>query len=328
VTSRSSDAAAIARAIEAAHLIHLASHENPDGDAVGSMLGLRLILQGLGKTVHVALPHPVPARYAFLAGADAVRSDLPSQRPDLAIALDCDGPERLAHLREALEAAPLLADVDHHPGQDAFGDLRYVDLSAPATAAQVVAIAGELGALLTPAAATSLYCGLITDTGGFRFANTSPTALRLGAALVEAGADAEDIARRIFTQRPLPAALLEGRALCSLRRALDGGVLIASLGLPDFEASQARPEDTEGIIDSFRHVNGAQVAVLLKESEPGTWQVSLRAREADVRAVAVRFGGGGHELAAGCTIEGNLAQVESRIVEAIAAILREAEASA
>jgi phosphoesterase RecJ-like protein len=321
--SLSSEAAGIAHAIEAADLIYLASHEHPDGDAIGSALGLRLILQGLGKTVHLAIPDPVPARYAFLAGAESVRRSLPAEPADLAIALDCDGPERLGNLREAVLSAPLVANVDHHGGPEAFGDLQYIDPAAPATAAQVFAIARELGAKISPSAATCLYCGLATDTGGFRFTNTSPAALRLAAELVEAGADAADIAWRVFAERPLSAAVLEGRALCSLRWALDGRVLVASLSMQDFAAAGAEREWTEGIIDSFRHVKGAEVAVLLKEAEPGQWQVSLRAREADVRAVAARFGGGGHKLAAGCTVEGTLRQVESRVVAALAQMLGE-----
>jgi len=322
------EAAAIARAIAAANVIHLASHENPDGDAVGSLLGLRLILLELGKTVHVALPHPVPGRYAFLQGANAVELSLPADAPDLAIALDCDGADRLADLRDAILAAPVVANVDHHQGNHSFGDLRYVDPSAPATAAQVHAIAGELGVAISASEATCLYCGLATDTGGFRFGNTTAAALRVGAELVEAGADPEDIARRVFTQRPLAAALLEGRALCSLRPVLGGRVLVASLSRDDFRSAAAGPDDTEGIIDAFRDVRGVEVAVLLKESEPRTWQVSLRAQDVDVEAVAAQFGGGGHRVAAGCTVNGNLEEVEVGVLAAVEGALREGEAGA
>ncbi len=326
--NQSSEAAAMARAIGAAEVIHLASHENPDGDAVGSILALRLILLKLGKTVHAALPHPVPACYLFLEGADAVELCLPSEAPDLAIALDCDGAQRLAGLRDAILAAPVVADVDHHQGDQAFGDLRYIDPSAPATAAQVYEIAGELGVRVGGPTASCLYCGLATDTGGFRFSNTTPAALHLGAELVEAGADPEDIARRVFTQRPLTAALLEGRALCSLRSLLGGRVLVGSLSRDDFQATGAGPDATEGIIDAFRDVQGVEVAALLKETEPDVWRVSLRAANADAQAIAAQFGGGGHKEAAGCTVNGRLEEVETRILGAIERALREAEAGA
>jgi len=325
--TQSAEAAAIARAIAAAKVIYVASHENPDGDAVGSLLGLRLVLASLGKTVHVALPHPVPARYAFLEGSASIRWDFPSSVPDLAIALDCDGPERLAHLRQAIEAAPLVADVDHHAGQ-AFGDLRYLDPTAPASVAQVYVIAGELGGILSPAAATCLYCGLMTDTGGFRFTNTTAAALHLAGQLVAAGADPAEIARRVFAERPLGAALLEGRALSSLRSVSDGRVLLGSITREDFQASGAEPEDTEGIIDAFRDVRGVEIAALLKETEPDVWQVSLRARDVDVRALAAQFGGGGHRLAAGCTMRGDLEQVAASVRKAAQQALREADASA
>jgi len=181
---------------------------------------------------------------------------------------------------------------------------------------------------MSPQVATCLYCGLITDTGGFRFSNTTSAALRLAGELVEAGANPADLARRTLTQRSLAAVLLEGHALSSLRPALDGRVLVASLSGEDLQATGAQPDDTEGIIDSFRDVVGVEVAVLFKEIQPGRWQVSLRAHETNVGSVAARFGGGGHRLAAGCTVKAELKEVEERIVHAVEATLREGEAGA
>jgi len=313
----STDACArVAQAVRGAGTIFLAAHENPDADSVGSLLALRDMLLALGKTVHAATPDPPPERFRFLDGFDALTTEPPPWIPDLAIALDCDGAGRLAGLEEAFMAAATTADIDHHRGVSAFGDIRWVASDAAATASLVAHLARELELPLTPARAEALYVGLIADTGGFRFTNTSPEALRLGAELIEAGADPSALARCVFTIRPLSAALLEARALASLDMAADG-VLVASLSVDDFAETGASPGDTDGLIDSFRDVVGVRTAVLMKESEPGTWQVSLRGNGVDVAGVATRFGGGGHKYAAGFTFEGEREAIERSVVEAL-----------
>ncbi len=322
------DAATIAAGIRAANVVHIAGHENPDGDAICSMLALRIALLDTGRTVALATPTPPPQRYDFLPGFAEIASELPSPPPDLAIALDCDGVSRLADLQPAFEAAPVVADVDHHRPDSAFGDLRFVDPTFPATSTMVMAILREMDYALTPEIATCLYVGLITDTGGFRFTNTSPEAMRDAARLLEAGADAADLARRIFSVRPLGAALLEGRALLSLTRHAADRVLMATLFLTDFAETDTSPEHTDGLIDRFRDIIGADVAVMLKQTEPDTWGVSMRSQTVNVADVAAAFGGGGHRLAAGCTIEGALADVRESVLAALDAALPEVTTSA
>lgn len=311
------DAATIAAGIRAANVIYIAGHENPDGDAIGSMLALRLALLDTGRTVAVATPTPPPQRYDFLPGFDEIAGELPSTSPDLAIALDCDGFSRLANLRPAFEVAPVVADVDHHRPESAFGDLRFVNPGFPATATMVMAILRQMDYALTASVASCLYVGLITDTGGFRFTNTSPAAMRDAASLLEAGADPANLARRCFSVRPLGAALLQGRALRSLTRHLDGRVLLATLSQTDFDETNTSPEHTDGLIDDFRDVIGADVAVMLKQTAPDAWGVSLRSQAVNVADVAASFDGGGHKLAAGCTIQGELADVRERLLAAL-----------
>ncbi len=321
---RADTAARIAEAIRAAESIFIAAHENPDGDAVGSLLALRSILLGLGKRVHAATPTAPPDRFVYLEGFEAISTDPPAERPQLGIGLDCDGSDRLGALEEALLAAEVVVDVDHHGGPETFGDIRLVDPTAASTTMLVMEIARALG-IERPSQeqASALYTGLIADTGCFRFTNTSPEALRLGAELVAAGADPSELSRRVFTIRPIEAVLLEGRALSSLRL-LEGGVAIASLALDDFAQTGASQELTEGIIDNFRDAIGVHAAALLKESEPGTWQVSMRGNGVDVATVAREFGGGGHTFAAGCTIEGSREAAEERLSAALQRAVREA----
>lgn len=313
----SSGCARIARAVREADRIFLAAHEHPDADAVGSLLALRSMLLELGKQVHVATPTAPPDRFAFLEGFARITTAAPPYTPDLAIALDCDGASRLAGLEAAFRAAGLTVNIDHHRGLAPFGEIRWIVPAAPATAALIAELGRELGLSLTPERATALYVGLIADTGGFRFTNTSPAALALGAELVAAGADPSELSRRVFTIRPLSAALLEGRALVSLEMVAEG-VLLGTLALADFAETGAPHSATDGLIDSFRDVEGVRVAVLMKESEPGTWQVSLRGNGVDVATVATRFGGGGHTFAAGFTAEGSGAEVRSRLLAALA----------
>ncbi len=320
----SSPAAQVAAAIGRAQSVFIAAHENPDGDAIGSLLGLRSILLSLGKRVHAATPTPPPARFSFLEGFDAISTDPPAEAPDIAIALDCDGADRLAGLKDALLGSETVVDIDHHGGTDLFGDIRLVEATAAATAVLVMDVAHELGiAQPSPPQASALYTALIADTGCFRFTNTSPAAMRLGAELVAAGADPAELSRRVFTIRPMEAVKLEGRALSSLTL-LDGGIAIATLAREDFEQTGAAAELTEGIIDDFRDAIGVRAAVLLKESEPGTWQVSLRGNRVDVASVARGFGGGGHTYAAGCTIEGARDEVTARLAAALQGAVRDA----
>ncbi|NLO07488.1 MAG: bifunctional oligoribonuclease/PAP phosphatase NrnA [candidate division WS1 bacterium] len=316
-------ASAVAHAIEAAETVFIAAHENPDGDAVGSLLALRSMLLRLGKEVHAATPTAPPERFAFLESVEAITTEAPAESADLAIALDCDGAGRLAGLKNAVLASPTVVDIDHHRRESAFGDIQYVVPGAAATAVLVAEVARALDLQLTSAEAMALYTALIADTGGFRFSNTSPEALRLGADLVEVGADPETASRELFSVRPLSAAHLEGRALSSLQP-VNSQILISTLSLADFEATGALQEATDGIIDSFRYVTGVRIAALLKESDPDVWQVSLRGNGVDVASVASSFGGGGHTYAAGCTIEGPLAVVRSRLTEALEHALMEA----
>ncbi|MBD3292704.1 MAG: hypothetical protein GF393_07240, partial [Armatimonadia bacterium] len=300
-------------------------HENPDGDAVGSLLALRSVLLSLGKSVHAATPTAPPDRFRFLDGFGAISTAAPADQADLGIALDCDGADRLTDLQEALLASRTVIDIDHHGGPDAFGDLQLVDPDAAATAVLVMDVIRALCAHdLTAEQARALYVALIADTGCFRFTNTSPRAMRLGADLIAAGADPSELSRRVFTIRPMEAVRLQARALSSLTE-VNGGVTLATLSHQDFEQTGAQPELTEGIIDDFRDAIGVRAAALIKESEPGTWQVSMRGNGVDVASVARDFGGGGHLYAAGCTIEGGREEVAERLTRALEVAVEEAD---
>lgn len=298
----------------------IASHENPDGDAVGSVVALSLALMQMGKQVQALCPDPVPRRYRFLPHWELISTAPPDQTPEVGIALDCDGPGRLGTMQNVVCGADRVIDIDHHVSEHTFGDLVLVDPAAPATCEIILSLLQELPVQLTESIATCLYCGLGTDTGFFRFQNTSARAFTAAAVLVEAGAVPSVIAQQAYVSKSPSALALLGRALTSVHYLADGAIAVAALSRRDFEETGAAPEETEGIIDHLKACEGVRVAVLLSEKVSGDGvRCSLRATdETDVGALAEAHGGGGHRAAAGCTLPAmTLAQAESLLVPEI-----------
>lgn len=295
------------------------SHERPDGDAVGSVIALSLALRKLGKRAVAALPDPVPLRYSGLPHADEVLTSAEGQF-DAVLILDCAGADRLGPLQGAVEAAPALAVIDHHQGA-ATRPVDFIDPSAPAAGLLVLRLMDALGVALDPEIAANLYVALATDTGYFRYANTSAEALEAAARLAEAGADPHLLAQQTEEAPPLPHRKLLGRALDSAQLLSDGATLIAHLAPQDFAASHAGPEHTDGIISVLRDTAGVTTAALLASQSGATWRVSFRSSSVDVAVVARLLGGGGHAAAAGCEVSGSLGQVRQRVLAALAGAL-------
>jgi len=307
----------ICAAIEARAAFLLVTHFEPDGDGIGACLALWHALRARGKTATVWVPAGVPAKYAFLPGAEEVVREAAPQ--EVAIALDCDGARRLGATADTVNAAEIVIDIDHHAGYNPFGHLAWLDASTPAAGYQVYELLKALDSSFTPEIATCLYCAVGTDSGYFRYANTSPRLLRMAAEMVECGADPKAIAEATLDRHPLPVARLAGRALSSLGLRLDGRVAFAALTAEDF--ADAGTEQTEGVIDYMRTLAGVDLLVLMREAKEG-WRTSLRSLgTVDVSRVAKSLGGGGHAAAAGCTLHGSLdaawAALEAALAEAL-----------
>lgn len=302
----------------------LAVHKGPDGDAAGSALALYHALEAAGKQVQVVAPTPVPAHYLWLPGADRFAMQIAGE-PEVAIALDCDGLDRLGDLRSAIENVPVLVSIDHHLNLDSFGHIRYVERRASATAQLVFRLLQALQWPVTETIATCLYTGLATDTGFFRFENTNQLALSDAAELAGLGASPPKIAALASESRSVARSRLLGRALQGLQTDASERIAWAVLSPQDFRETATGAGDTEGIVDALKQVQGQQAAVLLKAPErDDRWQVSLRSARADVAAVARQFGGGGHARAAGCDVDGPLEEVAPRVIGAVAAALDQA----
>ena len=306
-------------AIHASQTIVLACHVNPDGDALGSMLGLALALLPLGKTITCLSEDGVPAILAFLPGAERVRQTTGEVAFDLALVVDSGDLPRVGKtIQPIIGRARRVVDIDHHVTSGAFGDIRVLDARAASTAEIVYALLLTLQAPITPEIATCLFTGIITDTGSFRFQNVTPNTLHVAAALLEAGAPPAFISEHVFENRTFAATQLLGYALSSLKKTAGGRIVWAHITASDFAEVSATDQDTEGIVSYVRGVQDAEVGILFREMAGGGVRVSLRARDTvNVAEVAAQFGGGGHRMASGCSVELPLAEAEAAVIQAV-----------
>jgi len=302
--------------IRKASSVLVGSHLNPDGDALGSALAVSHYLDGLGVPNEVLSNNRAPKNLEFLPGVDRIRLTPSGAKHDLAIVVDLDSLDRLGSVRPAFDACPRMIVVDHHVPHAAPGDLRIVDTDAPATALILTRLFRELGVPLTPDIATCLLTGIFTDTGSFRFRNTTPESLSLSAILLESGADINLVSDEIYGRIPLSAQRLYGRVLQHMQLTKSDQICWSTLGLSDFRETGAADEDTEGFANDLLCVATVEIAAFFRETKPNCIRTSLRSRrDFDVSAVAREFGGGGHRNAAGCTVEAPLDQAVSRVVK-------------
>ncbi len=313
--------------ISGAQRIALCCHVNPDGDALGSMLAMRLGLKALGKECEAFCQDPVPNYLSFLPGADSVR--LPEaatgERFDLFLSLDVSDPGRMGRCHVLLGQAEHTAQLDHHDTNPLFMQENCVDAGASASAVLVYALLEKLGVQVTKEMAVCLYVGVSTDTQNFSFTNTTPEALRMTASLLEAGLPLGAINRLLYRQREKATLGVLGRALDSLQFYHDGQIAAMHLTNADFAAFGAGPEHAEGVVNYGLDVIGVKMAVLAREtSVPGAVKLSLRAVEPlNIAKVAQVYGGGGHAQAAGATMHGELIPCVQECVREMAKAIEE-----
>ncbi len=301
-----SELTAVAEAIRANDRFLLVAHENPDGDALGSILGAKIALDRLGKdgVMYLAGDLAVPEDYSFM-GLDQLRRELPGDAAARVVfALDCANASRTGLPPEFLEAAPLVLDVDHHHDNTRFGHVNLIVPDASSTGEIVRDLLAELGVPLTAEIAEPLYVALVTDTGRFQYANTTPKALRLAAELVEAGVDVHRVFQGIYESVEFAKLKLLAKALERAELYEGGRLVVSHLVRSDFNELGVGEEYAEGIIDYLRAVDGTEMAATIREPpEPAgaDRRISMRAAsdELDVSAIARKRGGGGHRQAAG-----------------------------
>ena len=295
----------------------LFAHVYPDGDVLGSQLGLGLALRASGRAVTFACAHPVSDPFQFLPGAADVQQWKTGRNGfDLVISLDCPDPARLGGLLEGTRGPGVrVLNIDHHGDNRRYGDVNWVDTRAAATGEMVYDLLQAAGLPLTRDVAVNLYTAIVTDTGSFRYSNTTPRTFQIAAQLLEAGVDPAHVATTVYETRHLGGLRLLGQILQGIETDLDGTV--AWLVIARAQAESPDLPEAEEFVNYPRSLRSAKVAVLFREL-PDAVKVSLRAKgEVNVARIAAALGGGGHPNAAGAMVSGELAAVKARVLGAI-----------
>lgn len=297
------------------------SHVNPDGDAVGSLLGMYLGLKEMGKQAWPLAREPLPDVFDFLPGREHVLigSEAENITPHWIISLDVASQERISGSIESFRRQATLVNIDHHPSNPGFGDLNLVEPEATSTAELVFQLFNEAGHQVSADVAMCLYTGLITDTGGFRYEKVGATTLRLAAEMLESGFDAYNVSRHLFEEYPVPRLYLERIMLERVELLLDGRLIMSTLLAEDFEHLGAAMSDAENLVNRLREIRGVEAGVLIIQVATGVYRVSLRSKGmVNVASIAVALGGGGHRAAAGLRSELPLRELRERLINAVA----------
>lgn len=293
------------------------SHVNPDGDATGSALAVCLMLEKLGKPYIVVNEGETPVKFSFLPRFDLLRNLSEESLDDTfgaVIAVDCADESRMGDVRSFFASGAQLLNIDHHPTNDGFGTVNLIRTDAAATAEILYDVAVAAGVPFDEELALCIYTGLLTDTGGFRYSNTTPRVMEIASELLRYGVRPGDVAERCLEEITFAHVKILRQALQTLTLSHQNLVASITVQPKDFAEAQATREDAGGLVHYCRNIEGVEVGVSFIEAEPTVVKVSMRARDrVDVSAVAKHFGGGGHAKAAGCTLRGELADVQAKV---------------
>ena len=289
----------------------IASHVRPDGDAIGSLLALGLALQHAGKRVQMVLQDGVPASFRHLSGSEQIQTE-PKGEWDTFISVDCADYKRLGKIFESIAKPDI--NIDHHITNEKFGKLNLIEGEEVATSAILTNYLPQWGLEITQPVASALLTGIVTDTLGFRTANTTPESLRQSAMLMECGADLPELYTRSLVRRSFPAARYWGAGLSSLER--KDGLVWGTLTVTDRKAAGYGGNDDADLINIISAIDGSKVGMIFVEQTDHHVKISWRALEdgIDVSKVAKHFGGGGHAAAAGADIPGSLEEVQPKVL--------------
>lgn len=295
----------------------LLPHVFIDGDDLGSMIALSIGLTQLGKTCVTICHENIPAMFRFLPGVDGIHREIPPTLFDCAILIECTNLSRLPQGLDVKSFARTIVNVDHHPGNGYYGDLNYIDNKAAAVGEIVYEILQSLEIPIDKDIATAIYVSIITDTGGFQFANTTARTHRIVSELLKHDLNISEISRIIFHGQEFNVLKLRGDVISTLRNDCDGKLVWGTLTLDMMKKWNVLDEDTQQLIEDMNVIRDAEVVVLLKEARDRQVRVSMRSRRLPVNEVARKYNGGGHVLAAGCTINGSIAEVECEILKTL-----------
>ncbi|MFA6666734.1 MAG: bifunctional oligoribonuclease/PAP phosphatase NrnA [Armatimonadota bacterium] len=297
----------------------IAGHVNPDGDTLGGMCALALALKRMGKEVAAVCADEVPDSYRFLPGSEYIMRQIPKGAVyDAAIVVDCDGLGRAGELAQTLRKFNRMLEIDHHQGEGSGIGLTLIFSTAASCGEIIYNLMQQASIEIDSHIADCLLTAIITDTGSYRFTNVTPDTLRISADLVQAGGSPCKISQKVYDPRTLSATKLLGYALSSICTAADGRIAYTSVSKAQMADAGADESETEGIVNYVRSVKGAEIGVLFRESSDGGTRISLRSvAGVDISPIARMFGGGGHKVAAGCSLNLPLTDAIDKVLEAL-----------
>ncbi len=316
------DRSKIIKTIKDSGKFYLISHMQPDGDSIGSLLAMGEGLRNIGKQVRTFTPGSVPGKYSFLKGADQVEHDLVDCDPSTtAIVLDSSDPERLGLLKDAFMQCQTIINIDHHVTNQLFGTFNLVTSNASATGEIIYQLLKELGVTINTAIAEALYVAISTDTGSFKYENTTPATHRVIAELLAFGLSPGSLSQKIFDERPLPFYILLKEAISGLEMYAHRRIAVMTLSRDIRQRCGASPGDLEGIVNYTRNIEGVELGILFYVESDKEVKVGFRSRSVDVSALAGRLNGGGHARAAGCRLYEDYQTVKRKVLaEALQAL--------
>ncbi|MFU8856340.1 MAG: DHH family phosphoesterase [Deferrisomatales bacterium] len=317
--------AEVRQALLAGRSFLLVSHQNPDGDAIGSCLALAAGLSALGKHCDVLSADGVPTNLSWMPLAEGVQlTPADGTHYDGVVLLDCGSDDRTGFGDEVFAPGRLVVNIDHHPGNGHFGSANLVDAGACATAELVYDVLQALPAPIGYGAATAIYTGVLTDTGCFRFSNTNSRAFEIASRMVGKGVNPSWVSQMVFDQQPVARLRLLSRVLETLDLSPRDKAACAVATLAMLRETQTGVEDVEGFVNYPRSICGVEVGLLFREEAPGRYRIALRSKgRVDVSRIARELGGGGHHNASGATVEGCLEDLKRRLFERVEEALDE-----
>lgn len=308
--------------IENANTIIIETHETPDGDAIGSSLAMYLALKSIGKDVDVVIP-TYSRNFNFLPGASQIKSEGRDIKYDLGIALDCTDTKRLKGYEPYFENARTSICIDHHGSNKMFADYNYVDPVAPACAQILIIVLGKLGIDIDKDIGTCILTGIITDTGGFKYDGVTTETFEFVADLLRKGVNVSDTYKRVLQIKTKPNFLLTKKIIDRMEFLEDGKITFTYITTQDIEEVNAEEGDHEGLVEFGRDVEGVEVSIFLRQLDKDSYKVSLRSKDyVNVSDVCIMFNGGGHEKAAGCTMNMTLEEAKEKIINRVKTFLK------
>jgi phosphoesterase RecJ-like protein len=309
--------AAIGDVLRASQTVAVLTHVRPDGDAIGSQLAMVLALQKLGKTVVAYNEDGLPDTFAFLTGSEIITKPPAEPRDfDVLLALDTAAKNRLGTAIQGVGAYKTLVNIDHHASNPGYGDLNYIDVQAPATGQIIYELLQEQKLPFFRAIADALFVAISTDTGSFRYQNTTAQTFEIAGKLVEAGVDLATISNRVYESYPKRRILLLGRLLNDATFHANDRIATFSLTEETKQRLAIDPADIDGLIDVIRSIDTVVVAIFFEELPDQRVRISVRSKEPkiDANRICSTWGGGGHQLAAGARIRGTLEEVRTKVI--------------